>query len=108
MTDILDRLSKAQYELREAKRYVRTEGLNDMIRRMGSLQDLLFRLEGVNAGTRQEMTRLRRNIEEGYYFSAVQPSVLEGYLEGAAFELGVIANRLRKESEALNACEAGC
>jgi len=98
--EIIDLLVTAQGECREVKRYVRHEDtLQSHINRFHSLTDkILCRVwhSKVPAGTMSQLMRLSENIMEGFYFRQVQPSVLEGYLEAAAFELGVIISRLRK------------
>jgi hypothetical protein len=83
----LDQLADALLEIR---RYVRTDP-EHVQEKLGVM------LDPFNGCRRLSCGRLRRNIRFGLRFILSDPTILRGYLYGAAFEIRCEASRMEKE-----------
>jgi len=89
--ELIEAIDRIRDELSEARRYVRTAEPDEAISKFANIGRENFftaicRLNGL-FGIAIAVNRLAGNLAVGAEFVQVDPSVLEGYIDGARFEL---------------------
>ena len=91
-TRTAEKIASIREVLKEVRRYVRTD-IEHVLAEIGSIQcdmksacDLA---DGLFTGVQERLYRIEANLLVGIKFIQVSPEVLEGYIDGAVFELGL-------------------